>query len=125
MKLLAEVFTRANIGPEDYTINTWTTIHEVKSSIVGSMIIYFSATNITGSESNNLTSKPIVVNARVIDSSGNIVQIIIPNRIIESESFSFDSTQKIVMKPGDKLQVKADSKGIVFYVTILTGLRMA
>lgn len=121
---MAEVFTRANIGPSNYTINTWTTIHEVQSNVVGSMIIYFSATNISGSES-GLEKKSIVVNAKVIDKNGNIVQIIIPNRTIESESFSFDSTQKIVMQPGDKLQVKANSKGIVFYSSILTGLRIS
>lgn len=120
---MAEVFTRANIGPDDYTIDTWTNIHEVKSNIVGSMLIYFSATNISGDES-GLPKQSITVNARVIDKEGKIVQIIIPNKNVEAEYISLESTKKIVMKPGDILQVKANAKGIVFYSSILTGLRM-
>ena len=119
-----EVFTRSNIGPDDYTINTWTTIHEVKSSIVGSMLFYFCATNVTGTDATTIRESTIDISARIIDKDNKIVHSIVPLRSIEANNFSFDSSQKIIMKPGDKLQVKASSKGIVFYSSIITGLKM-
>ena len=121
---MAEVFNRANLGPKDYDLDTWETIHEVQSSIVGSLMFYFCATNVTSDDTDDMPRTAIKVNARIIDSEGNIVHWIVPNRTIESGNLSFDGDQKIVMKPGDKLQVRASDNGIVFYASILTGLRM-
>lgn len=121
---MAEVFNRVNIGPENYRINTWETIHEVSSKITGSLMFYFCATNVT-SDDGELPKTAITIQVRIIDSEGNMVHAIMPSRTIESGNLSFDLDQKIVMKPGDKLQVRASDKGIVFYASLVTGLRMS
>lgn len=112
---MAEVFNRASIGPS-YSINTWVNLYQVTSTVAGALIFGFSITNTN-------TSSDVTVEVRIIDENGTVVHYPVPSRTIEAGGIGFDSMNKIVMKSGDKIQIKASATGAVFYCALLSGIK--
>lgn len=112
---MAEIFNRASIGPT-YSVNTWVNLYQVTSTVAGALIFGFSITNTN--ENNDVT-----VEVRIIDENGTIVHYPVPSRTIEAKGVGFDTINKIVLKSGDKVQIKASTTGAVFYCALLSGIK--
>lgn len=116
-----ELFTRANLGP-DYNTEEWCDLYRVSTKTSGAMMFNFGVTNTSGVEVTTEESN-ISVLARVIDGDGNIVAYITMSQLGPKSSILFEN--KIVLNPGDTIQVMASSKGCVFYASITTNVKVA
>ena len=114
---MAEVFSRAFLEPDKYEPNTWVNLYDLEEvNLTGAMVFDFSISN---------TSKiNITIEVRLVDAENKIVHYILGPTELQGQGISWDSSHKIVMMPGDMLQVKASEKGISFYASIVTNLKM-
>ena len=114
---MAEVFSRAYLEPETYEPNTWVELFQLQDNkLTGAMIFDFSISN---------TSKTnITIEVQLVNFENKIVHYILGPTKLQGQGISWDSSHKIVMMPGDKLLVKASEKGVSFYASILTNLKM-
>lgn len=119
---MAEQFGRASLGPGQYDPNTWTPLYEVKSTIVGALVFDISVTNTT--PMSGFESKDITIEMKVVDSDGNLIHWILGPQALEQNGISWDSSQKIVLNPGDRLMVRASDRGVCFYSSLITGLKV-
>lgn len=121
---MAEVFARATLGPEDYDINTWTNIYQVKSSVTGALIFDIDITNTTPMINDETAGVDIEVQLRLVDRDGTLLHYILGPTILKQKGTSWTTSQKIVMQPGDQLQVKATAKGLCTYVSMISSLKI-
>ena len=131
---MAEVFNRVAKGPNfiNSNLNQWLNLYEVETDSTGAMIFGLTISNVTGLNINananvtgNGTFDPsdITVQVRIIDNANNLINSIIPSRTLEAGG-GYDSSNKIVMKPGDILQVQTNTAGVVFYASIISGVQI-
>lgn len=114
-----EMFARANLGP-NYNVNEWCDLYRVSTKTSGAMIFNFGITNVSGEETN--TETDITVLARVVDEDENVVAYITMSTLNAKNSAMFDN--KIILNPGDTIQVKASAIGCIFYASIATNVKM-
>ena len=119
---MAELFGRASLGPDNYVIDDWNALYSTSSSTVGGLMFDFSITNTT--PMSGLPAKTITVEAKIIDRDGKLVHYILAPHKIEPNGVAWDTSQKIVFEPGDKLMIKANAHGISFYAAIVKGLKI-
>ena len=119
---MAELFGRVTLGPDNYKVNEWTPLYSITSNTVGGLIFDVSVTNVTPMSGH--PAKKITVEAKIVDRDGKLVHYLLAPHQIEPNGVAWDTTQKLVFEPGDKLMVKADAHGISFYAAIVKGLRI-
>lgn len=120
---MAERFGRVSLGPGQYDPNTWTPFCESKSTIVGMMIFDMAVSNTT--PMSGFEAKDITIEMKVVDSDGNLINWVLGPLSLAHDGISWDSSQKIVLAPGDRLMVRASDRGICFYASIVNGMPIA
>lgn len=115
-----ELFTRANLGPE-YEINKWCDLYVAASKTSGALLFNFGAMNATGLETSAESEIHIV--ARIIDEDGNPVSYIINTTLLPKASILAEN--KIVLNPGDIIQIKANVVGCIFYASLTSNVKIA
>ena len=121
---MAEVFGRATLGPEDYDVDLWTNIYQVKSSVTGALIFDIDIANTTPMLNDELEGVNIEVQIRLVNRDGNLLHYILGPTILTPKGTSWTTSQKIVMMPGDQLQLKATAKGLCTYVAMISSLKI-
>ena len=115
-----ELFTRANLGPS-YDVNTWCDLYTTSTKTSGAILFNFGVANATGIETSSENS--IIVSARIIDSDGNSVAYIIVNT--EVTNIGILAQNKIVLNPGDTIQIRANAVGCIFYASLTSNVKIA
>lgn len=119
---MAELFGRVSLGPDNYKVDEWNPLYAISSNIVGGLVFDLSITNVT--PMSGQPAKKITVESKIIDRDGKLVHYLLAPHEIEPNGVAWDTTQKLVLEPGDKLMVKANAHGISFYAAIVKGLKI-
>lgn len=112
---MAEVFARRFLGPESYDVNTWTPLIDHPATKLTGLLIFDLSIS-------NTTETSVTVEIKLMDKDDKLIHYVLGPTVLQGQGIAWDSSNKIVIEPGDKLLVKASDKGVSFYASVLASL---
>jgi hypothetical protein len=117
---MPELFFNKSIAQNDYIPTQWTRLYEVTSPASVTLSVSMNITNCSLSALLHLDF-PITVEMRVVDRDDRLVYYLLPPLILPEDGSAWDSAQKIVYCPGDKVIFNADRNGLNIHFTAIEG----